>query len=149
MRAMAAVRTWMGARGRRDAPTRAGQRGMVTVELAVGLMALGLVLACCAAVVQLVIVQGRCGDIAAQVAREIGRGDKAQESKARALAGPDDRIEVTTDGGWVEVRVVAQRSWGRIGPVTVSGRAQARVERAAVPPGAGGPQGAPAGGAEP
>lgn len=115
---------------RRSASTRS-MRGMVTAEIAVALLALGLVLAGCAGVLGLVMLQGRCADVAAQVARELGRADQHQAQRARSQAPAGATVSVTERDGWVSVTVRASRSWGPIGPVEVSGNATARLELAA------------------
>ena len=64
-----------------------GDRGSVTAEFAVALPAIALVLAACLASVQLVAVQVRLTDAAADAARALGRGES--EAAAGAIA---DRI---------------------------------------------------------
>lgn len=96
---------------------------MVTVEFAIGLIAAALGLAFAAGVVGVVILQGRCQDVATQVARHAARGDDRLEARARASAPKSAEIEVTESDGWVTVTVTAKRSWGRLGPVTVKGTA--------------------------
>ena len=64
-----------------------GDRGSVTAEFAVALPAIALVLAACLASVQLVAVQVRLTDAAADAARALGRGES--EASAGAIA---DRI---------------------------------------------------------
>lgn len=104
------------------------ERGMVTAELAVSLLSAALVVATGCWVVGLVVVQEACRSTAAQIARQMARGDEAAAQEARRR-GPG-RIEVTVDReqGWVKVSVATQRSLGRLGPVRLQGSAAASME---------------------
>lgn len=69
-------------------PARKGERGMVTAELAVGLLALSVVVVIAVWTVGLVVVRTQCSDVAAQVARQLARGDQQQADAARGRAPP-------------------------------------------------------------
>lgn len=109
-------------------PRRGEDRGMVTVELAVGLLTASLAVAVACWVVMLVVLQGRCEQVAGQVARQVARADDkaADEAKRRVPAG--GRVEVSTTDRQVRVVVDAASSFGPIGPVRVTGRAVADLE---------------------
>ncbi|WP_245558933.1 TadE family type IV pilus minor pilin [Aestuariimicrobium kwangyangense] len=112
---------------------RPAQRGMVTVELAIGLIFAALVLFACSAVIGLAILQGQCEDTATQVARQESRGDESAARRSRQAAPRAATITTTTKDGWVTVVVSAQRGWGTIGPVTISGEASLPLEPNAQP----------------
>lgn len=80
----------------------------MTAELAVALPAIALVLAACLAAVQLVAVQVRLTDAAADAARALGRGEEAgvARSIAERVAGPVG-LESWTDGEFVCARLSA------------------------------------------
>lgn len=101
---------------------------MATVELAVGLLTASLMalLACWA--VTLVVAQARCGETAAQVARQLARADQKGADEARARAPRGASVSVERGARQVRVVVRASRSLGRLGPVRVSGEATADVE---------------------
>ena len=98
-------------------------RGMVTFELAIGILsaALAAVVLCWA--LSLLTLHIRCADAAAQVARYTARGDSLQAKAAKERAPTGSTIEIVEDGASVTVVVSAQSRLGRIGPVTMSGRA--------------------------
>ncbi|MEJ3404909.1 TadE family type IV pilus minor pilin [Rathayibacter sp. YIM 133350] len=85
----------------------------MTAELAVALPTVVLVLAACLAAVQIVSVQVRVTDAAAQVARALSRGDAAAAASALA-AGAVAGATVTVDhgGGLVCARVQAPAARG-------------------------------------
>lgn len=105
-----------------------GQRGMVTVELAVGLLAVGMVLTLCCWVLSLVVVQTRCEDTASQVARQLARGDGAAARKAEERAPQGSEVTRRPGPGTITVTVQVERSLGSIGPVHLSGAATADLE---------------------
>ncbi|MCT3016192.1 hypothetical protein EFN04_06580, partial [Propionibacterium freudenreichii] len=57
---------------------------MVTAELAVGILSVALLAGIFCWVVAVIGVQIRCGDSAAQIARQTARGDQAAVQRARA-----------------------------------------------------------------
>ena len=78
-------------------------RGIVTTELALGLLFVITVLAFCCGLLGLAIMQGECEDLATQVARMEARGDHAAAARAEAGAPADARVSLRTEGGWVVV----------------------------------------------
>lgn len=126
-------------RGRRPAGSRRGSsggrrdRGMVTVELAVGLLTLAVVTLIGAFAVAAVVVQTRCGDTASAVARQLARGDAAGADRARATAPVGAVVHVTRSSGTVSVTVEATRYLGRLGPLRLSSRAEAALEPGVLP----------------
>ena len=99
-------------------------RGIVTTELALGLLFVITVLAFCCGLLGLAIMQGECEDLATQVARMEARGDHAAAARAEAGAPADARVSLRTEGGWVVVVVSAERAWGAIGPVRLQAEAR-------------------------
>ncbi|MBP2417599.1 TadE family type IV pilus minor pilin [Microlunatus capsulatus] len=94
-----------------------GGRGMVTAELAVAILAaLSLFLLLCWGVL-LVVMQLRCVDTAAAVARQEARGDREASAVVRAQAPDGARVQVQRRSGQVVVRVevtVAPLRGGRL-----------------------------------
>lgn len=85
-------------------------RGMVTVELAVTtLAALALLIMMCWGI-YLIVVQLRCVDVAAAVARQAARDDRAGVAQARAAAprGATVTVDHRADVVTVTVRVTAR-----------------------------------------
>ena len=80
---------------------------MVTVELAIGVVAATLVAAFLTSLTLLGVAQAACAETASQVARQTARGDDAavREAEGRAPAGAV--VEVARDGTGVSVRVTA------------------------------------------
>ena len=80
---------------------------MVTAEIALGLTALGMVLAVGLWTVALVADQMRCQDAARDVARAIARGEPEQVARQEGRrAAPDGaRIRIAGADGWAEVEV--------------------------------------------
>lgn len=107
---------------------RVRQRGVVTAELAVGLIVVAIVATVACFTVSLVISQGRCEAAAAQIAREVARGDKSGERTARKAVPEGGTVAVSTRQGWVTVTVTQRRAWGRLGPLTLTGRATVPLE---------------------
>lgn len=91
------------------------ERGMVTAEIAVGLVTLALVVALAIQVVDLVMLQTRCSDVAAAVARQLARGDAAAAAEAENTRPAGARIEVQRSSDAVVVTVRLER---RIGPLS-------------------------------
>lgn len=113
------------------------QRGMVTAELAVGILCAALVAGMLCWVLALIGLRITCQDAAAQVARQIARGDR--QAAQRASDGvPDAEVSIETAGDDIRVTVRARASWGALGPVSVQAVAQVTAE-----PGTGGPDDGP------
>lgn len=83
---------------------RAG-RGMVTAELAVAILAAFSVFVLLCWGVLLVVMQLRCVDTAAAVARQEARGDRAAAAVARSQAPSGARVRVDRRSGQVVVTV--------------------------------------------
>ena len=110
---------------------RSGQnasRGMVTVEMAVSLITAALVVVASCWVVGLVVVEDACRTTAAQVARQVARGDTASARQAERHAPTGAQVSTRSSGGWVEVTVQVERSLGRLGPVHLRGQARSPME---------------------
>ena len=80
-------------------------RGMVTAELAVAILAAFSVFVLLCWGVFLVVMQLRCVDTAAGVARQEARGDHAAAAVVRAAAPAGAAVRVQRRAGRVEVRV--------------------------------------------
>lgn len=78
---------------------------MVTVELAVATLAALALLLMMLWGIYLVVMQLRCVDTAAAVARQAARGDDAGVRLARSSAPPDARVVVSTRAEVVTVTV--------------------------------------------
>ncbi|MEL4503636.1 TadE family type IV pilus minor pilin [Luteococcus sp. H138] len=113
---------------KRGKAMRRTDRGMVTIELAVGLLTAGLAVVLACWVVNLVILQTRCADTAAQVARQLARDDQpaAQQAQQRAPKGATTRISHAERT--VTVRVDLDARLGKLGPVHLVGGATADLE---------------------
>ncbi len=90
----------------RPAP-RPGERGMVTLELAIGSITVVLLTACLVSLAMLGVAQSACAESSAQIARQSARGDVEAVAAARARAPRGSRVEVLRDraGVTAEVRV--------------------------------------------
>lgn len=121
------------ARVSRAAGPASGDRGAVTVEAALALCSLVLVLALSLAAVGAVSAQLRCIDAAREAARLTARGEQARgEQAARRLAPGDAGVRIEVRGDEVYVEVVADP--GALLPgVEVSAEAFAVVEPGALP----------------
>jgi hypothetical protein len=101
-------------------------RGMVTAELAVAtLAALALLTMMCWGV-YLVVIQLRCTDTAAAVARLLARGDRAAAARAQAAAPPGATVVVERRPSLVAVtvRVQAKPTAGWLISVPLEARAE-------------------------
>ena len=78
---------------------------MVTAELAVAILAALVLLAMMLWGIFLVVVELRCVDTAAAVARQAARGDSRGVRLARAAAPPGATVSTTTGAGVVTVTV--------------------------------------------
>ncbi len=110
-----------------------GDRGMVSVELAIGVLVMMLVALVGAFVVSMAVVQSRCADTASAVARQLARGDHRAADRARATAPRGATVRVLTSPGAVTVSVGVIERLGRIGPVRLTATARAAVEPGAAP----------------
>lgn len=117
-----------GGRQQPVAPAARGERGMVTAELALGLMVAALV-----AVVALWAVgvggqQLALADVATQVARQEARGDAAAVAQIQRRV-PDAQIDVSRCDGLARVRVTLRtRPFGALPAVELTARATSLLE---------------------
>lgn len=101
------------------------QRGMVTFELAVGILAACVVTAMLGWGIALLGVQAQCAEVAGQIARQLGRGDSVAAAEAQGRAPEGAQISVSEGAGEIVVVVRLDAYWGALGPVPVQGRAVA------------------------
>lgn len=118
----------------RVAGQASGDRGAVTVEAALALCSLVVVLALSLAAVGAVSAQLRCIDAAREAARLIARGEQERgEQAARRLSPGDAEVRIEVLGDEVSVEVVADPVGSLLPGVEVSAEAFAVVEPGAVP----------------
>ncbi len=101
---------------------------MVTAELAVGLLVVAVVLAGCAWVVSLVVEQTCCADVAAQVARQLARGDQAAAQDAQRKAPSGASVSINQTSSIVTVTLRVSERFGRLGEVPLVGAASMPLE---------------------
>ncbi|MDN5727177.1 MAG: hypothetical protein L0G99_14785 [Propionibacteriales bacterium] len=84
---------------------RRGDRGMVTAELAMGTIAVVVLVILLSGAASLLVVQMGCLDSASEIARQTARGDKAAVAMARSdvPAGSAVSVRRTNDAVRVEV----------------------------------------------
>lgn len=111
-------------------PVRADRdRGAVTVEAAIGLSALTLVLGLVLAGVTAMAGQLGCLDAAREAARLTARGEQWRAQQAvTELAPRGARLDVRTDGQGVTADVSAEPVGGLLPGVHLHGHAYARLE---------------------
>lgn len=110
------------------APCRGHSRGMVTIELAVGLVTATLLAATLSGVVLLGVAQAACARTSSEMARQLARGDPtaARLAEDAAPGGATSRVD---DGpGGVDVRVFVPVDLLGIGVLVVSARSWAAWE---------------------
>ncbi|WP_236796293.1 TadE family type IV pilus minor pilin [Amycolatopsis sp. GM8] len=103
-------------------------RGAVTVEAAIALGALTLVLGLVLAGVAAVAGQLRCADAAREAARLIARGDRPLAEQAVTQIAPGARLQVDLTGNAVTVDVTAEPAGGLLPGVHLRGHAYALLE---------------------
>ena len=117
------------------APVR-DDRGAVTVEAAIALAAIVVVVALCIAGIVAVTAQVRCVDAAREAARLVARGDADEAlSTARRVAPSGARIEVRQENGHAVARVTVDAAL--LPGLDVSAEAVAAMEEQATEPSAG------------
>jgi hypothetical protein len=132
-------RTMSVADGRhRDSGSRSGtgpannartDAGSVTVEAAMALAVLAVVLLACVAGVACVIAQVRCVDAAREAARLAGRGDAAGAAAAVAALAPEGAaLSVGGSGELVKATVTVSAAGGLLPGVTIRATATAARE---------------------
>lgn len=82
--------------------------GMVTAEMAVGLLSVALLMVVMAWLAGVLALQVRCIDTAAEVARQAARDDLAAVERAKADGPRGAEVAVTTSGQTAQVRVRAR-----------------------------------------
>ena len=104
------------------------QRGMVTVELAIGSVLAVVITACLVSLAMLGVAQSACAESSAQIARQVARGDDAAVREARKRAPGDARVDIVREDMGVTVTVrVSVRVLG-VGNVGVGAEAWAAYE---------------------
>lgn len=107
-------------------PNRA--RGMVTVELAIGLLALAAVTAVLVWVVHLAALQMRLTDAALRGARLYSRGEPVTRSEVAAYAPDGAQVSIRRDDDLVQVEVSLGASIFGLGEVPIVGSATYPME---------------------
>lgn len=117
-------------RGRPDPrlSPRPDRRGMVTAELAVGSIAVVIMVMLCVGLAAMIVTQLRCVDVASEVARQAARGDESAVAEARRGVPAGGTVEVRRTGGAVVVVVSAPVTLPPLPAVTVTGRAETLAE---------------------
>ncbi len=107
----------------RSRSRRCAQRGMVTAELAVAILAACLLTGILGWTVSLVALQARCADAAGQIARQLARGDQEAAREAEERIPDGAQLKVEESATEVTVLVTVEAHWGTLGPVEITGRA--------------------------
>lgn len=108
-------------------------RGAVTVEAAIAVSALVIVVALCLAGVGAVVDQMRCTDAAREAARLIARGDRQLADRAVAEIAPAGaRLDVEKSAELIRVQVSAEPAGGLL-PMSLTAEAFAVGEPGAEP----------------
>ena len=94
-------------------PIRRGQRGMVTFELAVGMLTACLMAGMLGWTVSLVALQARCSDAAGQIVRQLARGDQEAAQEAEQHVPDGARVQVVEAGQQITVQVAVDARIGR------------------------------------
>lgn len=111
-------------------PGRRSERGMVTVELAFAALIAGLLTVALVGLVGVGILQARCHETAAEVARQEARLDAAAVARALSDRPAGSRVLVQRRDGLVTVTVtVVAQPLGSLSPGTLlTARASVLVE---------------------
>ncbi|MDF1487678.1 TadE family type IV pilus minor pilin [Tessaracoccus caeni] len=112
---------------------RLRQRGMVTVELAIGFVTATLLLAVLISLGQIGVTQAACAESSAQLARQEARGDQAAVEAAENRLPPGGSVKTTRKKDGVRVLVSAEVRVLGFGRVPVSAEAFAAYEPGEVP----------------
>jgi hypothetical protein len=106
-------------------------RGTATVEAAIAIVGLVLVLTLGAVTISAVVDQLRCTDAAREAARLTARGEPERAASAvRAMAPEDARLTVHTDGDTIRVEVTATPTANLLPGLRLTARAYAVLEPA-------------------
>lgn len=114
--------------GRGGHPRPRPARGMVTVELAVGIVTTVVLTGCLVSMAMLGVAQSACAESSAQLARLAARGDDATLAKARARAPEGARISLEREPGGVSAQVRLDVAILGLGEVEVGAGAWAAYE---------------------
>jgi hypothetical protein len=104
----------------------------VTIEAAIGLAVLALVVAACLAGIACLVAQLRCADAAREAARLAARGDDAGAVQAVSALAPAGAALSLTGGEVVTATVTAAPVGGLLPGVVISASASASREPAGV-----------------
>lgn len=114
--------------------SRAGERGAVTVEAALAMCSLILVVAMALAGLTAMSAQLRCVDAASEAARLTARGDRQRATEAAERLAPGGAsIRIDVRGDEVSVEVSASAVTGLLPGLDVRARAMAVLEPGARP----------------
>lgn len=108
-----------------------GDRGSVTIEAALGLAVLTLVLAMCLAGIACLLAQLRCADAAREAARLVARGDESGAATAVSALAPAGASWSVSGGDLVTATVSAAPVGGLLPGVVISASASAAREPSA------------------
>jgi len=118
----------------KGARSRPPDSGSVTVEAAIALSVVVVVLAMCLAGIGCAIGQIRCVDAAREAARLAARGDGDQSAAVVATVGPAGaQLSLHTDGDTVTATVTATLAGGLLPTVRLGATAVAATEDTAAP----------------
>lgn len=112
--------------GRRRA--RRGQRGMVTVELAIGLITIVMLLSVLVGIILLGVTQSGIQTVTSDLAKHLARGDDATAQKTREKAPTGARIEIERTDAGVRVTTRLDVSILKLGAVPLESTAWAHWE---------------------
>ena len=107
---------------------RPRERGLVTVELAVGTVSTVLLAGVLVSLSMLGVAEAACAESSAQLARQAARGDDQLLKEARERAPEGASIELTREADGVLAVVSLDRPVPLIGTVTVSAEAWSPYE---------------------
>lgn len=107
---------------------RGRQRGMVTVELAIGTITAVTVTACLVSLLMLGVAQAACAESSAQLARQSARGDEIAVAGARERAPDGARIRISRQADGVLAEVAVDVGVLGVGDVEVRAGAWAAYE---------------------
>lgn len=114
----------------RGSAGRVGDRGSVTIEAAIGLAVLAVVLAACVAGIACLLAQARCADAAREAARLAARGDEAAAAQAVSVLAPAGAAFSLSGGDLVTATVSVAPVGGLLPGVVISASASAAREPA-------------------
>lgn len=110
-------------------PSGLRDRGSVTVEAALGISVLVVVLAMCLGGIGAAVTQIRCADAAREAVRLAGRGDPAGAAAAAARIAPDGAsLSLSQSGDLVTASVSAPALGGLLPSIRVSSSSVAAIE---------------------